>query len=249
MLKNTLKNIMPASVMDCYYALLRRATRGRDASSSAAAEFSRVYRRGAWGAAEDGFFSGTGSTDAQTDDYIAFVAGFVKDHSITTVVDLGCGDFRVAGRLVGHLPESCRYIGIDVVPGLVERNQRLFASDRVSFMCADIAEQTLPEAELCLLRQVLQHLSNDEIARTLKGLRPFRYVLVTDHFPAPERLDRKNADIVHGAYTRVHDNSGIYLDAPPFSVQGVRQIHQTPALSPMVAEGETLQTWLIDRSA
>jgi len=248
MLKNTLKNLLPAFAMNCYYALLRRVTRGRDASSSAADVFSRVYRRGAWGAAEDGFFSGTGSTDAQTDDYISFVAGFVKDHGIATVVDLGCGDFRVAGRLVEHLPENCRYIGVDVVADLIERNHRLFASDRVSFVCADIAEQTVPEGELCLLRQVLQHLSNDEIARTLKSLRPFRYVLVTDHFPAPERLERKNADIVHGAYTRVHDNSGIYLDAPPFSLDGVRRVNKTPALSPMVAVGETIQTWLIEQA-
>src|SRR5262249_6315737 len=82
-----------------------------------------------------------------------------------------------------------------------------------------------PDADLCLIRQVMQHLSNREISRLLKKTRKYAYVIVAEH---QSEIDvTPNIDIQHGHATRVDlHGSGVYLDKPPFSVP-VRQLAET----------------------
>jgi SAM-dependent methyltransferase len=84
------------------------------------------------------------------------------------VVDLGCGDFRVAQLFVN---DSIDYTGIDIVAPLIAHNEARFASHNVRFLCLDIISGELPDGDLCLLREVLQHLSNREITLVLQQVR------------------------------------------------------------------------------
>jgi len=74
----------------------------------------------------------------------------------------------------------------------------------------------LPAAGLCLIRQVLQHLNNEEIARTLANLKNFTWVLISEHVPVhPKSINR---DKPHGPDVRVRYGSGVYVEQPPFSM-------------------------------
>jgi hypothetical protein len=169
------------------------------------------------------------------------VRAFIAEDRVRTVIDLGCGDYRV-GRLLREPGD--RYVGVDIVPALVERNRLQFGGPETEFMCLDITADELPSGDLCLVRQVLQHLSNAEIAAVLRKLRQYRVVLVTEHYPTPGRLVRPNADKPHGGDTRVIDGSGVYLDQPPFCC-AVENILEAPVEKPLVEVGESIRTFLL----
>lgn len=211
------------------------------ASRSPANIFSEIYASGTWGDGDEPN-SGSGSDDRVSAPFVDFVRSFITDHNVASVVDLGCGDFRVGGKLA-DLPID--YTGIDVVPGLVARNTTSFGTDRVRFLCRDITVDPLPSADLCIVRQVLQHLSNDQIARVLERLHPFPYVLVAEHHPA--RLLRPNLDKDTGADTRIDFDSGVYLEHPPFNLRNANVVATTP-LPPLLRDGEYLAIYLIENA-
>jgi SAM-dependent methyltransferase len=176
--------------------------------------FRRIYRSGAWGGGGERFYSGSGSRGSCSEDYCASVIQFIREHQVESVVDLGCGDFSVGGRITEAT--RVRYTGIDVVPELIEHLRSTVHDPLISFQCADITVDRLPAADLCLIRQVLQHLSNDEISRVLANLGGFSHVLFTEHLPLhPVSINR---DKPHGPDIRERYGSGVYLEQQPFSL-------------------------------
>jgi Methyltransferase domain len=132
------------------------------------------------------------------------------------VVDLGCGDFRVGQRICSAI--SVNYVGVDIVPGLIAYNQTRFGSDCVNFKCANIITDELPDGDLCLIRQVLQHLSNKQISQVLANCGKFPYLVITeDVYNGPNM--RPNLDIMHGPDNRLHRRSGVFLDRAPFALR------------------------------
>ena len=221
--------------------------RRRNARRELADVFARIYAQGRWGGEDGDFVSGYGSDDDLATDYVGAVVSFIRSQGIGSLVDLGCGDFRVARSILRSLDDRISYVGVDIVPALIERNRNLFGSERVRFVCKDITRDHLPDGELCLVRQVLQHLSNAEIADALVGVRGYRYALITEHYPAPERVRRPNLDKPHGGDTRVVDGSAVFLDKAPFGLAGVELVQETEVNPPLIAKGETLKTWLIQQ--
>jgi hypothetical protein len=92
------------------------------------------------------------------------------------------------------------------------------------------------------LRQVLQHLSNQEIERVLANCRRYRWLIVTEHLPAATDVV-PNLDKPHGPDTRVYDRSGVFLEAPPFDLP-VRILLEVP-----ISPGETLRSVLVSQPA
>jgi hypothetical protein len=180
--------------------------------------FIRTYRNKLWGKLEDDeFFSGRGSLGKFTVSYVEWVTKFITEHEIRAIVDLGCGDFRIGQDICSANP-VVNYIGVDIVPELIAYNQSQFGSERISFECANIIEGELPNGELCLIRQVLQHLSNQEISSVLANCKKFPYLLVTEGVYSGGRV-RPNLDISHGPDTRIYKHSGVFLDRAPFNLQ------------------------------
>lgn len=182
--------------------------------------FTEVYGQRKWGdpAAEKDFDSGLGSSaSSAVETYISALKRLAVDKGFAgkTFVDVGCGDFGVGGKVLS-LANS--YIGVDVVAPLIERNRRMFAGTNAKFEQIDATRQPLPPGDVCLLRQVLQHLSNKQIAVILPKLRQYEWVVITEHVPTDANLAQPNLDKVHGADIRVCRNSGVYLDKPPFNI-------------------------------
>jgi SAM-dependent methyltransferase len=177
--------------------------------------FSDIYRSHAWGSVKDRpFCSGEGSIrEEAVAPYCAMVRDFIADNHLKHVVDLGCGDFAVGSRFISP---AVHYVGIDVVPDLIRYNQEHFGTLGVEFRCINIIDDDLPQGDLCLVRQVLQHLSNAQILKTLKSLRRYRYVIATEHVYAGPGL-RRNCDKPQGPGTRIPRRSGVFLESSPFN--------------------------------
>jgi hypothetical protein len=197
---------------------LKRANEFRENRSMTTEEvFTDVYRRGRWGKAEGEFSSGSGSYDNEiVRQYVAALRLWLEGINSRRLacVDLGCGDFNVGKQLT----DLCgSYTGVDIVRPLVEHHQANFSSDRVAFKQLNIADDPLPAGDICFLRQVLQHLSNRQIAAVLAKLGQYNWAIITEHQPSAGRSYTPNLDMPHSHSTRVIDGSGVFIDEPPFS--------------------------------
>ncbi len=174
----------------------------------------QVYERKLWGGTHTDFYSGTGSHHPElVDPYIEVVSSFLRAFEEPLVVcDLGCGDFNVGKELVKY---TKKYVAVDIVPDLIERNQNTFSDEKLTFSCLDIAADAWPSGECVILRNVLQHLSNAEILRIVKKLPDFKYVVLTEHVPEGDFIP--NTDIISGQGIRLKKGSGVNLLAPPFN--------------------------------
>jgi SAM-dependent methyltransferase len=218
----------------------RIATREQEKFAARSVEdtFTEIYRRNIWGGSPGEFFSGEGSRGDRARIYAEAISEFIAENEVKRVVDLGCGDFQVASMFVDG---SFHYTGCDVVAELVEHLDHQFGSETVEFRCVNVVRDDLPAGDLGLIRQVLQHLSNAEIRQVLAKCGQFRYLIVTEHYPAPSSGLTANLDIPHGPETRLHYNSAVVLDEPPFDLPNVKLLTET------VAEDDTrIKTFVIE---
>jgi hypothetical protein len=224
-MKRLLKAIAPPGLRRAINRIRRRLEARRNAVQTVEAVFTKIYREGKWApreASNPRFHSGSGSATASiVRPYIDAIASELQAlPQKPRLVDLGCGDFAVGRQLVPHCAE---YIGVDVVPELIAHLRTSVKESRVSFVCLDITSAVdLPDGDVCLIRQVLQHLSNAQIAKVIPKLGKYSRVYVTEHFPADSRAVVPNRDKVHGADIRLYDNSAVYLDEAPFFVPSAR---------------------------
>lgn len=219
MLRSMARRLLPSFLLGGYRRLRRRLEAWRNSTKSIEQVFTEIYEQRAWGGAEGEYCSGAGSTSARTvTTYLAMVGEQADREGFrgTTFVDLGCGDFRVGRQL---LPLCSNYVGVDVVEPLIRRNRERYGNEKTRFAHLDIVRDELPDGEVCFVRQVLQHLSNAQIAAVLAKLDKYRWVFVTEHQPSDDNpRSRPNLDKVHGGDVRVYEDSGVYLDEPPFDL-------------------------------
>ena len=130
------------------------------------------------------------------------------------VIDLGCGDFNVSQHLV---PYARLFIGCDIARAVIERNRQLFPT--VTFDQVDITRGPLPDADICIVRQVLQHLDNRRIVAALRKMVRYPIWIVTEHVPFGDNFT-PNIDMMAGCDVRVPVGSGVVLSAPPFNFHG-----------------------------
>ena len=193
--------------------------------------FQDAYKYNQWG--KDGksqFYSGVGSRGRPSDEYAKMMASLIGRYTTASerppvIVDLGCGDFQVATALLSRL-RHVTYVGCDIVPDLIAHNNKSYATDSISFRCIDIVRDPLPAGDICLVRQVFQHLSNNEIATVLLRLKPYKLIYVTEGHPE-QRIGPINPDKVAGADVRFDWKSGrgrgVELDQAPFNASVAEQ--------------------------
>lgn len=178
--------------------------------------FEYIYNRNKWGGVKGEFYSGIGSHDElYIKAYVSLINEFVRQHNIDSMVSLGCGDFYVDSQIVN---DNIHYEGVDIVESMVKSHDEKYGSDNIHFQCLDIVEDRLPDGELCIIRQVLQHLSNSEIKEVLIKIKKYKYVIITEHITAKEKAKVFNVDKVHGQHIRIYDDSGVYFDEPPYNL-------------------------------
>lgn len=186
--------------------------------------FTKIYTDGTWGQSGDAgykFYSGTGSHDeAVVSAYVAAVREFLATLGVPDVVDLGCGDFSVGSKI----RDACgKYTACDIVEPLIQYNREKYRDLDVEFRVLNLAVDELPSADVVLLRQVLQHLGNSQIAAALSQITSkYKYLVLTEHLPLGKTFI-PNLDHPSGPDNRLGIASGIVLTRPPFSLNVIQE--------------------------
>lgn len=116
------------------------------------------------------------------------IRNWIKESSITEILDLGCGQGVCSEKLS---LSSCEYIGIDPSPFLIERAKNLYSVSRRTFLIGNAYEIPLPEASVNgIFALAVWHLLSDlntasrETSRVLKN--DGHFLIITAH---PEQYD------------------------------------------------------------
>ena len=158
--------------------------------------FTNIYHNKTWGTNRQGEgHSGGGSTLQSTEQYRKFLQNFLLTHQITSVVDLGCGDWEFSKSMNWT---NINYLGIEVVKSLVEKNQTKYGSLTINFVHMSDSSD-LPSSDLLIIKDVLQHLSNQDIFTILGQFPKYKYVLITNDIDQ-KTLTSTNPDIPSGEY-------------------------------------------------
>jgi hypothetical protein len=217
MIKRLLKRNLPAPFLHAI-----RSYKNREYNNLSPEQiFTKIYESGVWGKSNDPlnpFYSGSGSrSDVEVAAYLQAVAPFLCSFAVKPdVVDLGCGDFTVGSQV----RRFCnRYVACDVVPGLIDFHKVRFQDLDVEFRALDLVEDELPPGDVAFVRQVLQHLSNDQIRKFIaRASLTYKFLVVTEHLPSDTNF-KHNADKLAGPGTRMGHASGVVLTSPPFNLR------------------------------
>ena len=218
--KTLIQAILSRSLLDDYREVRVSKLQAHRERAAVQATFSDIYKNGAWGKSSDPklpYFSGRGSHDESiVSVYVQQVTKFLGSlDSKPDVLDLGCGDFAVGSRI---RPMCSGYIACDVVPELIAFNRKKYKSAGVDFRVLDLVSDAIPKADIIFIRQVLQHLSNQQIAKLVPKLKSgFSYLVVTEHVPIPRDFT-PNLDMPAGPGYRLPVGSGVVLTKPPFNL-------------------------------
>jgi SAM-dependent methyltransferase len=148
--------------------------------------------------------SGPGSSSAQTGELRRFLPRLLERLGVRSILDVGCGDFNWLRQVA--LPDI-DYLGIDVDSEIVAENEWRYAGERLAFRRADILCEELPAADVILCRDVLTHLSFENIYRTIRNfLASGSGYLLTTTFTG----SRRNRDTRDGTWRTLS------LTRPPF---------------------------------
>jgi len=192
-------------------------------------KFTYIYKKNIWGKKFNyKFYSGNGSHNPKIiKPYIKIINKILIKYKSSTVVDCGCGDFNIGKELFLN---TKKYIGVDIFKDLIDLNKKKFIHPKLIFKKKDITKDKLPAADFCIVRQVLQHLSNQDILLFLNNIKNrYKFLIITEHLPEKEFLANKN--IKTSFYIR--GNSGVILHKPPFmmkfrSMKKILEVSATP---------------------
>ena len=164
--------------------------------------FEEIYLTNAWGNSES--HSGHGSSASATRFLRIALAQLLSDLDVKSMVDVPCGDFNWMRLLDPRID----YFGADIVPQLIENNQRNYARPGRAFGLLDIAKDPLPRTDLVFSRDLFVHLSEKDIRSALENIfdSGAKYLVATT-FTSRD----KNVDIPTGLWRTLN------LQRPPFS--------------------------------
>ena len=152
--------------------------------------FSKIYKEGLW---NEG--SGDGSKIENVREYVDVLQKYIDKPEIKTVIDLGCGDWQFSKFLD---LSSVLYLGVDVVDSVIDSNINLYSASNIDFISRDIITYELPQVDLIICKDVLQHLSNrDVISVLIKIIKSSKFALITNDFNSEST---SNIDIENGDY-------------------------------------------------
>lgn len=152
--------------------------------------------------------------------YIDAVKSFAATHDFDSAIDIGCGDFNVGSQICDAFKH---YYATDVAASIIEQNKKNFAHTNTEFLNLSMIADSLPKADVAFVRQVLQHLSNEDIAKFLeKNASRYKVLVITETLhPSPKFI--ANKDVITGPGVRFHQKSGVVITEPPFSFPVARQ--------------------------
>lgn len=212
------------------HSLSYRRQQDHLAGASRADRFSAIYQDGVWSFGRSDIpLSGTGSSLEATANLRSALPELVRRLKVETLVDIGCGDYHWMSSI--DLP--CDYVGVDIVPWLIERNNERYGSDKVRFQRGDIVAGPGPRGDLLLCREVLFHLSLEDGMAALRNMAASgcsHLLLTTD------RATAFNAQIETGDFRLINLERSPYRLPPP----------QERIEDDVISKGRFVGLWAVD---
>lgn len=185
--------------------------------------FDYIYLNGIWNTEDTNLSSGPGSRDegganAYADAVKSFFGANCKE---LRAADVGCGDFQVGSKLFSSFKS---YLGLDVSDVIISRNKSVFGFANVRFQNFDLTRDSLPDADVLFVRQVFQHLSNEDISKFILRVNDsggVKWLIVTEHLPDFEYVP--NLDKRTGAGVRTDKESGVDVSEDPFLLKFIEK--------------------------
>ena len=175
--------------------------------------FQYIFENNLWGNEESR--SGDGSTLQETRVLREAIVALLAEVGATSLLDAPCGDFNWLSEIRLNIP----YTGADIVPALIEANNRRYASPTRTFLHRDLTgtspSDPLPPADVVLCRDCLVHLSYANIAKAFASIRKTgaRYLLTT-HFTGITA----NHDIADGDWRALNFELAPFHLPPPVKI-------------------------------
>jgi SAM-dependent methyltransferase len=166
--------------------------------------FYKIYENGVWlNGRDSGSLSGSGSEVENTSKIREELPKVLVQLEVKSLLDIGCGDWN----WMQHVELPCKYIGVDLVPSVIQRNTIKFGSSSRKFMVLDAVEEPLPDCDAILSREVIFHLSFSDGLSLIKNVMQShaRYLFATSD---PDKII--NTDI------RTGDFRFLNLERDPF---------------------------------
>ncbi len=153
-------------------------------------KFANIYKTNWFGGDES--ISGPGSSLEQTQVIRGELPKVIQAFKIRKLIDAPCGDFNWMQEAVLDID---KYIGIDIVPEIIDSNRAKYGNNKREFLVIDIVKGTLPEGDLALCRDCFIHLSYRDIFSAVRNFHKSgtKYLLTTTFTGLKE-----NRDIVSG---------------------------------------------------
>lgn len=171
--------------------------------------FQSIYDTSVWGNAAEGVpASGVGSTLTATTELRQTLPPLLNQLGAKVVLDVGCGDFF----WMRHVDLVQNYIGVDIVPSVIEKNKSDFERLNRKFICINAIEDDVPDADVVLIREVLFHLSFKDAHDLLSNIltKPRAYLIMTS-----DRETLFNSDIATGDFRPLNLEKAPFRLPPP----------------------------------
>jgi len=137
----------------------------------------------------------------------------ITELNVQTLLDAACGDFNWMRYVVDQRLQQ--YLGVDVLPDLIQHNQEQFGSPCRTFLSLDITRDQLCKVDLIFCRDCLVHLSFADVAETMRNFRrsQSRFLLTTSF---PNHV--KNVDISTGDWRPLNLQRSPFYFPPPIRI-------------------------------
>ncbi|MBP2676949.1 MAG: hypothetical protein H6Q82_14 [Deltaproteobacteria bacterium] len=168
--------------------------------------FTEIFQGNLWGDSES--ISGSGSNLAETRTIRRDLPLLFRKYGIRSVLDVPCGDFNWMKEME---LSGIRYIGADIVKGLINANNGKYGSEGRTFIELNMLKDPIPRVDLVFVRDCLVHFSFPDVFRVLRNVcASGSTYLLTTTFPCREQ----NRNISTGDWRPLN------LQKEPFSFPG-----------------------------
>jgi glycosyltransferase involved in cell wall biosynthesis len=151
--------------------------------------FDSIYKTNYWRGESR---SGEGSDLIQTQQIREVFPSLLKSLGAKSMLDIPCGDYY----WMQHVDLPVVYTGADIVQEVVNINNKKYSDSHHKFLHLDVCANKLPQVDLIFARDLLVHLSYDDIRRALQNMKESgsTWLLTTTFTGRDSNIDIKTGD-------------------------------------------------------
>jgi len=151
--------------------------------------FDGIYKTNYWRGESR---SGEGSDLIQTQQIREVLPSLLKNLGAKSMLDIPCGDYY----WMQHVELPVAYTGADIVQEVVNINNEKYSDSHHKFLHLDVCSNKLPQVDLIFARDLLVHLSYDDIRRALQNMKESgsTWLLTTTFTVRDSNIDIKTGD-------------------------------------------------------